>query len=56
MVKRHTDEKWIILYIERWLKTPFRMKDGTIVERMAGTPQGRSNKPSIGKFISTLYI
>ena len=40
MVKRHTSEQWIILYIERWLKTPFEMKDGTIVERTAGTPQG----------------
>lgn len=40
MVKRHTDEKWIILYIERWLKTPFKMQDGTIVERTSGTPQG----------------
>lgn len=40
MVKRHTDEQWIILYIERWLKTPFKMQDGTIVERTAGTPQG----------------
>lgn len=40
MVKRHTDEQWIILYIERWLKTPFKMQDGTIVERTTGTPQG----------------
>ena len=40
MVKRHTNEQWIILYIERWLKTPFKMQDGTIVERTAGTPQG----------------
>ena len=52
MVKRHTNEQWIILYIERWLKTPFKMQDGTIVERKAGTPQGRSNKSSISKFIS----
>lgn len=40
MVKRHTEEQWIILYIERWLKTPFKMQDGTIAERKAGTPQG----------------
>lgn len=40
MVKRHTNEKWIILYIERWLKTPFQMQDGKIVERTSGTPQG----------------
>ena len=40
MVKRHTEEQWIILYIERWLKAPFKMQDGTIVKRTAGTPQG----------------
>ena len=40
MVKRHTKEQWIIIYIERWLKTPFKMQNGTVVERTAGTPQG----------------
>ena len=40
MIRRHTDKQWIILYIERWLKTPFKMQDGTIVERTSGTPQG----------------
>lgn len=40
LVKMHTREKWIILYIERWLKTPFQMPDGTLQERTSGTPQG----------------
>lgn len=40
MVKRHTQEKWILLYIERWLRAPFQMEDGTIVGRTSGTPQG----------------
>lgn len=40
MVRRHTDEGWIILYIQRWLTTPFQMKDGTQVQRTSGTPQG----------------
>jgi len=40
MVKKHTSCKWIILYIERWLKTPFVMPNGKIKERTAGTPQG----------------
>ena len=39
-VKKHTNSEWIILYVERWLKAPFKMKDGSIVERMSGTPQG----------------
>ncbi|MDQ0920334.1 group II intron reverse transcriptase/maturase [Paenibacillus sp. V4I5] len=39
-VKKHTDCAWIILYIERWLRAPFQMKNGDIVERTSGTPQG----------------
>ena len=39
-VRKHTECPWIILYIERWLKTPFQTKEGEIIERKAGTPQG----------------
>ncbi|WP_141604620.1 group II intron reverse transcriptase/maturase [Terrilactibacillus laevilacticus] len=40
MVKRHTNQDWVILYIQRWLTTPFQMEDGTLTERTSGTPQG----------------
>ena len=40
MVSKHTKEEWIKLYIQRWLTVPFQMKDGTIVGRTSGTPQG----------------
>jgi len=39
-VRKHTDNPWVILYIERWLKAPFQMPDGTVIERTKGTPQG----------------
>jgi len=39
-VRKHTDSAWEILYIERWLKAPFQMQDGSKVERTMGTPQG----------------
>ena len=39
-VKKHTTSKWLLLYIERWLKAPAQLADGTIVERDKGTPQG----------------
>jgi RNA-directed DNA polymerase len=39
-VRHHTEIKWILLYIERWLKVPFQKEDGTLVERTKGTPQG----------------
>jgi RNA-directed DNA polymerase len=39
-VQHHTDGTWLLLYIERWLKAPMQGKDGNLVERTAGTPQG----------------
>ena len=29
-VRKHTDNKWVILYIERWLKTPLQLPDGSL--------------------------
>lgn len=39
-VRHHTKTKWIVMYIERWLKAPAQLSDGTIVNRTQGTPQG----------------
>jgi len=36
----HTDSKWILLYVERWLKAPVQLPDGSLEERDRGTPQG----------------
>lgn len=38
-VHKHTNNKWVILYIERFLKAPILMPDGTQKERISGTPQ-----------------
>jgi RNA-directed DNA polymerase len=29
-IHRHTNNPWVILYIERWLKATFQMPDGTV--------------------------
>src|SRR6516162_6533953 len=39
-IRHHTDCPWVLLYIERWLKAPVQIEDGSIVPRTAGTPQG----------------
>ncbi len=44
-VAHHTDERWVLLYIERWLKAPMQMPDGTVVAREKGTPQGSPISP-----------
>jgi RNA-directed DNA polymerase len=40
LIKQHTQEKWVLLYIERWLQAGIVQQDGTIEARMKGTPQG----------------
>jgi len=44
-VAHHTDERWVLLYIQRWLTAPMRMPDGTVVAREKGTPQGSPISP-----------
>jgi group II intron reverse transcriptase/maturase len=39
-VKKHIQQSWIILYIERWLKTPFITETKEVIARESGTPQG----------------
>ena len=39
-VKKHTDSRWMLLYIERWLQAPAQLADGSLIERGQGTPQG----------------
>ncbi len=36
----HTKDKWIQLYVERWLKASMELEYGSIVNREKGTPQG----------------
>ena len=44
-VKKHTNSEWMLLYIERWLKAPVQLEDGTLVKRDRGTPQGSVISP-----------
>jgi RNA-directed DNA polymerase len=40
VLRHHTDDKCILLYIERWLKASIEMPGRTLQNRDAGTPQG----------------
>ena len=44
-VRKHMDCKWVLLYIERWLRVPMQLGDGSLIHREKGTPQGGSLTP-----------
>jgi len=46
-VKKHTEDTWVLLYVERWLKAPVQLMDGEIEERTKGTPQGGVISPQL---------
>ena len=52
MLRRHTDCRWVLLYVERWLTAPVELEDGSRVERHKGTPQGGCISP----ILSNLFL
>ena len=51
-VRKHADCPWVLLYIERWLKAPVQLEDGTLGPREKGTPQGSVISP----LLSNLFL
>ena len=51
-VNKHTKCRWVQLYVERWLKAPMQLTDGTVKARNAGTPQGGVVSP----VLSNLFL
>ena len=49
---RHTEEKWVMLYVERWLKAGVEQEDGRIAARTKGTPQGGVVSP----LLANIYL
>ena len=52
LLQKHTAEKWVLLYAERWLKAGVQQKDGSILRRVKGTPQGGVISP----LFANLYL
>lgn len=51
-IRRHTESKWVLLYVSRWLVVPYRLKDGTMVQRDKGIAQGSN----VGPILSNLFL
>jgi group II intron reverse transcriptase/maturase len=44
-VEPYCQDKWVLLYVERWLKAGLLNKSGIVLERATGTPQGSVISP-----------
>jgi RNA-directed DNA polymerase len=51
-VKKHADQPWVLLYVQRWLTAPIQQADGTLVTPDRGTPQGSAISP----LLSNLFM
>ena len=52
LLQQHTQEKWVLLYAERWLKAGIEQEDGSIAARTKGTPQGGVISP----LLANIYL
>src|SRR6202011_1425071 len=55
-VKKHAKDRWVVLYIERWLKAPVQEEDGRLVPRETGTPQGGVITPLTQKVTLAVWL
>jgi RNA-directed DNA polymerase len=44
-VAHHTNLRWVLLYVQRWLNAPLQPEDGTLKPRDRGSPQGSAISP-----------
>ena len=52
ILRKHTSQKHILLYCERWLKAPVQRQNGELHSREKGTPQGGVISP----LLANLYL
>ncbi len=51
-LRHHTGNKWVLLYVSRWLTAPMQNSDGSLISRDVGTPQGGPLSP----LLSNLFL
>ena len=48
----YTKERWVIMYVKRWLSAGILSQDQVLMDRMAGTPQGGVISP----LLANIYL
>ena len=55
-VKFYCKDKWVVLYIERWLKAGIVQQDGNQIDRLTGTPQGGVISPLLANIFLHISV
>ena len=55
-VRKYSDCRWVLLYVERWLTAPAQLEDGSLVARGQGTPQGGVVSPLLANIFLHLAL
>ena len=50
-VRKYTQCRWVLLYVQRWLEAPLQMPDGSLAPRTKGTPQGGVVSPLLANIL-----
>ena len=45
------EQRWVLLYVKRWLTAPLQHSDGTMQQRERGTPQGSAVSPVLANLV-----
>jgi RNA-directed DNA polymerase len=51
-LERYTKEKWVIMYVKRWLNARILNSDNVLIDRSTGTPQGGVISP----LLANIYL
>jgi len=55
-LRHHCKIRWVLLYVERWLKAPLQNSDGELAPPGCGHAARRGGQPDFGQFVFALRI
>ena len=55
-LEKHCDCKWVLLYVKRWLVASMQDREGNLIVRTRGTPQGGVVSPILRIYSCTMSL